>query len=140
MTKQDKKLDKKQDFIRAVGRRKEASARVRLHPSGKGKIEINGQEYKKYFPTDMLQSKVFQPLEVTGKEKDFDFTIKVEGGGKQGQAEACRLGIARSMEKFNEDYRTILKSHGLLTRDSREKERKKPGLKKARRSPQWSKR
>ena len=130
---------KKEDFIRSVGRRKTASARVRLFTSGKGKIEVNGKDYKEYFSTD-LHSKVTKALDVTGKEKDFDFTIKVAGGGKLGQAEACRHGIARALLKFNEDYKAVLKAEGLLTRDPRKKERKKPGLKKARRAPQFSKR
>ena len=135
-----KDIKKTEDFIRSVGRRKTASARVRLFTSGKGKIEVNGMDYKKYFPTVTLNAKVIKALEVIGKEKDFDFTIKVAGGGKMGQAEACRHGIARALVKFNEDYKAVLKAEGLLTRDSRKKERKKPGLKKARRAPQFSKR
>ncbi len=131
----------KEKFIRAVGRRKTAVARVRLFPKGKGKIEINGKDYKKYFPDLDLYSKVVKPLEVVGKQKDFDFSIKIVGGGKLGQAEACRHGIARALINFNkEDYRATLKAEGLLTRDPRQKERKKPGLKKARRAPQFSKR
>lgn len=129
------------DFIRAVGRRKSAVARVRLHPNGKGKIEINNKDYKEYFPYFELNQKITASLKAVGKRNDFGFTIKVKGGGKLGQAEACQLGIARALVKFNEeDYKKILRANKLLTRDARIKERKKPGLKKARRAPQWSKR
>jgi len=128
-------------FIRVVGRRKNAVARVRLMPKGKGKIEINGQDYKKYFPYFELNQKIIAPLVLVGKEKAFDFSIKVVGGGKSGQAEACRHGISRALIAFNEDdYKIVLKKEGYLTRDPRSKERKKPGLKRARRAPQWSKR
>ncbi len=129
------------DFIRAVGRRKTSSARVRLYPKGKGKIEINSRELTNYFPHPLLKQKVVAPLVAVGKEKDFDFTIKIVGGGPMGQADACAHGIARALVKFNEeDYKVILRKSGFLTRDPRQKERKKPGLKKARRAPQWSKR
>ena len=129
------------DFVRAVGRRKSAVARVRLYPKGKGKIEINSKDYKEYFPYFELNQKITAPLKAVGKRNDFGFTIKVKGGGLLGQAEACRLGIARCSVKFNqEDYKKTLRANGFLTRDSRKKERKKPGLKKARRAPQWSKR
>lgn len=133
-----KKTDK---FIRAVGRRKSAVAQTRLYPKGKGKIEINQKDYKEYFPYFELNQKITAPLKAVGKRNDFSFTIKVKGGGKLGQAEACQLGIARCIVKFNEkDYKKTLRAHGFLTRDSRIKERKKPGLKKARRAPQWQKR
>ena len=129
------------NFTRAVGRRKTSSARVRLYPKGKGKIEINKRDLKEYFPHDLLNQKVFAPLVAVGKKNDFDFTIKVVGGGQTGQADACAHGIARALLKFNlEDYKIILRKKGFLTRDPRQKERKKPGLKKARKSPQWSKR
>lgn len=129
------------DFIRAIGRRKSAVAQVRLHPKGKGKVEINKKDYKEYFPYFELNQKITAPLKAVGKRNDFDFTIKVRGGGKLGQAEACQLGIARALVKFNEeDYKKTLRANKFLTRDARVKERKKPGLKKARRAPQWSKR
>jgi len=129
------------DFVRAIGRRKKSTAQVRLFPKGKGKIEINGKEYKEYFPYFEYNSKVTDPLNLVSKRNDFDFTIKVRGGGKLGQAEACRHGISRALINFNEgDYRVQLKKEGYLTRDPRSKERKKPGLKKARKAPQWSKR
>lgn len=133
-----KKADK---FTSAVGRRKSSVARVRLFTKGKGKIEVNGKDYKEFFPYFELNQKVSGPLTAVGKEKDFDFSIKVQGGGPIGQADACRHGIARALVVFNEeDYRAPLKAAGFLTRDPRQKERKKPGLKKARRGPQWSKR
>jgi small subunit ribosomal protein S9 len=128
------------EFIRAVGRRKTATARVRLFPNGKGKIEINAKDYKDYFPYFEHNSKITNPLKVVSKRNDFDFTLKVVGGGLVSQADACQHGIARAIVKFNEEYKTQLKKEGLLTRDSRKKERKKPGLRKARRAPQWSKR
>ena len=141
MDKQVKKTTKKkEDFTRSVGRRKSAVARVRLMPKGKGKIEVNGKEYKEYFPTFQLMQKVMAPLETVGKVDAFDFSIKVIGGGPIGQADAVKLGIARALVEFNEEYKTTLRAAGLLTRDSRIKERKKPGLKKARRAPQFSKR
>ncbi|MFC1622496.1 30S ribosomal protein S9 [Patescibacteria group bacterium] len=134
-------IKKTEDFIRAVGRRKSSVARVRMYPKGKGKIIINQKDYIEIFPYFELNEKVIAPLKAVGKREAFDFSIKVCGGGKIGQAEACRHGIARSLIKFNEeDYRKTLRAHGFLTRDPRKKERKKPGLKKARRAPQWSKR
>lgn len=130
----------KTDFMRALGRRKTASARVRLYTSGSGKIAVNTKDYKIYFPLLELNEKVIEPLKATGKRNDFDWTIKVKGGGVFGQAEACSLGIARALVKFNEEYKPVLRAEGLLTRDPREKERKKFGLKRARHAPQWSKR
>lgn len=133
-------MDKKNDTIqRAVGRRKEASARVRLTP-GKGIITVNGKEYTVYFPTSFWQQIVTAPLVALGKEKDYDVSVKVEGGGVRGQAEAVRHGIARSLIAWNPDFRPVLKSHGFLTRDPRAKERKKFGRYKARRGHQWRKR
>ena len=136
--KPEKKID---NFVRAVGRRKSSAARVRLYSPGKGKIEINGKDFRQYFRYFELYQKVTAPLKSVGKIQAFDFTIKVVGGGLVGQADACRHGIARALVKFNEeDYKRILRVAGYLTRDPRVKERKKPGLKKARRAPQWSKR
>lgn len=123
----------------AVGRRKSASARVRLY-KGEGKITINGLSLEKYFPYFELQETVIAPLKALGKEKDLDISSKVVGGGKNGQAKAVRLGVARALVEWNADFRKTLKSLGFLTRDPRVKERKKFGLKRARRAPQWSKR
>ena len=128
-----------QDMSRAVGRRKEAAARVRITP-GKGDIIVNGKEYKTYFPTLISQNIVSSPLVVTGKTKDFDVSVKVAGGGSRGQAEAVRHGISRALIEWNADLKPVLKAEGFLTRDSRTKERKKPGLLKARRGRQWRKR
>ena len=135
-----KKKRVRHSYIYAVGRRKKAIARVRLYKNGEGKIIINEKELEKYFSTPELQKIVKQPLEVVGKLKDFNFTIKVEGGGSKGQAESCRHGIARTLLLFDKSLKPNLKAEGYLKRDPRRKERKKPGLKRARRAPQWSKR
>ncbi|MDD2757897.1 MAG: 30S ribosomal protein S9 [Patescibacteria group bacterium] len=126
-------------FSRAVGRRKCASARVRI-TAGSGKVTINGQDIKKYFPYFDWQENVMAPLKALAKDKDLDVSIKVSGGGKHGQSEAIRHGISRALVLWNEDFKKTLRSIGLLTRDARVKERKKFGLKRARRAPQWSKR
>lgn len=133
-----KKEMPQRDFTRSLGRRKRAAARVRLFPSGSGKIEVNDKDYASYF--GVFKEKVVEPLKVVGKRTDFDFTVKVQGGGISGQAEAVSLGIARALIRFNEEYKIMLRKSGLLTRDPREKERKKFGLKRARHAPQWSKR
>ena len=126
-------------IIRAVGRRKEAAARVRITP-GKGIITINDRELTNYFPALLMQQKVLAPLKVTGKENDLDVSVKVAGGGTRGQAEAVRHGIARALVEWNEELKPVLKAEGFMTRDARSKERKKPGLLKARRGRQWKKR
>jgi small subunit ribosomal protein S9 len=124
----------------ATGRRKKSIARVRLIPNGKGKIIINDKPIDDYFSLDTFKQIVRQPLELLELSKKIDLIIRVNGGGMNGQAGAIRLGIARNLIKMNEDYRKELKQAGFLTRDAREKERKKPGFKKARKSPQFSKR
>ncbi|KKQ41167.1 MAG: Ribosomal protein S9 [Candidatus Magasanikbacteria bacterium GW2011_GWA2_37_8] len=129
----------KETINRAVGRRKCAAARVRL-TKGEGKIVINGKPLSEYFPYFEEQQMVMSPLVAVDKAKEYDFSIKVAGGGKKGQAIAVRHGIARALLRWNEDFKKALKTLGLLTRDSRVKERKKFGLKKARKAPQWSKR
>lgn len=133
------KLNAKDSITRAVGRRKAAAARVRVE-KGTGKIVVNGQPMEKYFAHFELQSIVMAPLKALGKEKDLDISVKVAGGGKKGQSVAVQHGIARVLLAWNEDFRKTLKTLGFLTRDPRIKERKKFGLKKARRAPQWSKR
>ncbi|HRY36328.1 MAG TPA: 30S ribosomal protein S9 [Candidatus Magasanikbacteria bacterium] len=133
-----KSVKEKKEENRAVGRRKMATARVRLD-KGEGKIIVNGKELKQYF-TLSEQEIVLVPLKILGKEKDLNISAKVNGGGKNGQAKAVQHGIARALVKWNIDFKKSLKVAGLLTRDPRIKERKKPGLKKARRAPQWSKR
>jgi small subunit ribosomal protein S9 len=127
------------EVICAVGRRKSASARVRLLP-GNGKITCNKRGFEEYFTTDAVRGYVKQPLELTGKTADFDIVALLDGGGVMGQAGALRHGIARALEKFDGNLRAVLKSAGMLTRDSREKERKKPGQPGARKRFQFSKR
>lgn len=133
------KIATKNTLTRAVGRRKRASARVRVD-KGTGIITVNGKPMNVYFPHFEQQINVLAPLKALAKEKDLDISVKVAGGGLRGQSEAVQLGIARVLLKWNEDFKKTLKTLGFLTRDPRIKERKKPGLKKARRAPQWSKR
>ena len=137
---EDKPKRVRHSYLYAVGRRKKSIARTRLFKKGEGKITVNEKSFDQYFPTKQLQMLVAQPLEAVGKLKEFDFSIKVAGGGLMGQAVAVRHGIARALLVFDADLRTILKPHGYLTRDSRRKERKKPGLRRARRAGQFSKR
>lgn len=138
--KAEKNTTRSGKYIYATGRRKTAVAKVRLYINGKGKITVNDQNYKIYFPTDELQFIVRQPIILVGQTSDFDITIKVRGGGIKGQAEAVRHGVARALEENDESLRINLKKAGFLRRDPRMKERKKPGLKSARRAPQWQKR
>ncbi|MBO8126488.1 MAG: 30S ribosomal protein S9 [Firmicutes bacterium] len=123
----------------ATGRRKSSVARVRLVP-GKGKIVINGREIEDYFGRPVLETLVKEPLEKTGTSGQYDVLANVHGGGLSGQAGAIRLGIARALQEVDPELRPTLKKAGLLTRDPREKERRKYGLKKARKAPQFSKR
>ena len=122
-----------------TGRRKSSVARVYLR-SGKGTITINGRTFEDYIPSAAVRLDVLQPLELTENTEKFDVLVNVYGGGITGQAGAIRLGITRALMEVNPDYRAILKPAGLVTRDPRAKERKKYGLKKARRAPQFSKR
>ena len=129
-----------------TGRRKSSVARVTLIP-GKGNITVNGRDVHEYFPHEVLVMDLMQPLEVTNNATTFDVICNVQGGGYTGQTGAIRLGIARALLEYDEgnegnegSYRSILKANGFITRDSRAKERKKPGLKAARRAPQFSKR
>jgi small subunit ribosomal protein S9 len=123
----------------ATGRRKEAVARVRLVP-GTGEFSINGRDLEEYFPTRVHRMVAVSPLRVSGREKDFDVVATIKGGGVNGQAGAIRLGIARALIELEPELRGQLKAEGFLTRDGREKERRKYGLKKARKAPQYSKR
>jgi small subunit ribosomal protein S9 len=129
----------KAKYLEAVGRRKESVARVRLSKETPGLV-INNKTLEQYFPLLFLQKKVLSPLKETNLENKFSISVKVQGGGLTGQAEAIRLGISRCLVKFNEKLQPLLRNKGLLTRDSRTVERKKYGLKKARRAPQWQKR
>lgn len=123
----------------AVGRRKEAITRVFLS-RGEGKITVNGKDYKTYFPLVYLQNQIEAPLKTADVAGKFDIVINATGGGVKGQAEAAKLGIARALIEVNAELRPALKAAGYLKRDPRAVERKKPGLKKARRSFQFSKR
>ena len=123
-----------------TGRRKKAIARVRLIPGGNGTIVINDRAFENYFPQGTLQYIVKQPLVAVDVESKYDVMVNVIGGGYTGQAGAIRLGIARALLEAEENCRPVLKAAGFLTRDPRAKERKKYGLKKARRAPQFSKR
>lgn len=123
----------------AVGRRKEAVTRVFL-TNGDGNITINGKDYKSYFPLVYLQNQVESPLKTVEAVDKFNIVVNATGGGIKGQAEAVKLGIARALLKVNPEYRPALKLAGMLTRDPRAVERKKPGQKKARKNFQFSKR
>ncbi len=123
----------------ATGRRKEAVARVRL-VEGAGSYQLNGRGLDEFFPTRAHRMIVSSPLRLAGKDKDLDVLARIEGGGVSGQAGALRLGIARALIELDPELRPLLKKEGFLTRDPREKERRKYGLKKARKAPQYSKR
>ncbi|WP_226063175.1 30S ribosomal protein S9 [Kaistella polysaccharea] len=126
-------------IVHKIGRRKTAVARIYVRP-GTGVITINKKDSKEYFGTDVLVYKVNQPFLLTETAGQYDVTVNVFGGGITGQAEAIRLAISRALCEINEEYRLLLKPHGLLTRDARMVERKKPGQKKARKKFQFSKR
>lgn len=123
----------------STGRRKESVARVRVVP-GTGSFAINGRPIDDYFPTRVHRMVAQAPLRLIGREKDFDVTATIRGGGVAGQAGAVRLGVARALVELEPELRAQLKAEGYLTRDAREKERRKYGLKKARKAPQYSKR
>ena len=135
----DEPIKFKGRYIGIIGRRKSAVARIRLYKKGNGLIVINNQRVNQYFTPDKI-SILRQPLKLTGNLRDLNFSIIVKGGGKKGQAEAVRNGISKALVEFDKELKPNLKAKGWLTRDARRKERKKPGLKKARRAPQWSKR
>ncbi len=126
------------DSYKGLGRRKTAVANVLLHKDDK-EIKANGIDVNKYF-TPLMVTRALLPLVLTSQNDTYGVKVKVSGGGKQAQAEAISLGIARALLKINEEWRKQLKAAGMLTRDPRSRERKKPGLKRARRAPQFSKR
>lgn len=145
MQKQETKKQEKKEikfpegkYFYAVGRRKSAIAQVRVY-NGKGKTFVNGLEAEKYFTAPLFE-KMLEPLKQISQEGSYDVYAKVVGGGSNGQSEAVRHGISRALSGEDKAVRTTLKKLGFLTRDSRVVERKKPGLKKARRAPQWAKR
>ena len=127
------------EVVHTIGRRKKAIARVYLS-DGKGAVTVNGRDVKDYFTTATLQYKLEQAQALAGVEGQYDIKVNVDGGGITGQAEAIRLGISRALVQINPDHRAALKPEGLLTRDPRMVERKKPGQKKARKKFQFSKR
>ncbi len=128
-------------YIYALGKRKTAIARVKIFPKGKGEIFVNERKFKEYFTVGKDISSFLAPFKVADtSEKNYDVEIKLIGGGISAGAEACRHGISRALVKEDETRKSALKKAGFITRDSRKKERKKPGLKRARRAPQWSKR
>ncbi len=126
-------------LVQATGRRKQSVARVRLRP-GQGRITVNGRDVADYFPSKAHQMALAEPLRVTETEEQYDVDASIAGGGISGQAGALRLGIARGLCDLDPERRASLKRAGFLTRDAREKESKKYGLKKARKAPQYSKR
>jgi len=127
------------EYIEAIGRRKTATARVRLYP-GTGEIVVNDLPGDVYFGRALDRMLLRQPLTLTGTESTYNISVHVNGGGDNGQAAAVRLGIARALCEYDINLRPVLKSAGFLTRDARAKERKKPGLKRARKAPQYTKR
>lgn len=127
-------------YIEAIGRRKQSTARVRLY-EGTGVFTVNDKELNEYFPRLGDVPAILGALEVTGRPtSSFDVTVKVEGGGISGQRDAVKLGLARALVSMDESLRVVMRKSGLLTRDSRVKERKKPGLKRARKAPTYTKR
>jgi len=132
---------KTQKYFEGVGRRKTSIARVRISEDKKNhKVIVNKKELKDFFSTQKLRDKVTASLRATGTEKQFSVSVKVRGGGITGQADAIRMALARALVKYDNEFFKTLKDLDYLRRDSRKKERKKPGLKKARRAPQWQKR
>lgn len=131
--------DSTKQYHYGLGRRKESIATARLY-SGGGEIVVGEQTAEDYFNNASLTQLLNQPIVLAGREKKLRVTLKLSGGGKRGQAEAARLAISRALEDMDSGLRTTLKKAGYLTRDPREKERKKPGLKRARKAPQFSKR
>jgi len=127
------------DVINTIGRRKKSIARVYLS-KGKGNVTVNGKDYTEYFPTVSLQYRVNQPFGLTDNEKKFDVKANITGGGITGQAEALRLAVSRALVELDAENKPALKKEGLMTRDPRMVERKKPGQKKARKKFQFSKR
>jgi small subunit ribosomal protein S9 len=128
-----------QPLVQTTGRRKRAVARVRIRP-GQGSITVNGRDFTEYFPSKAHQMVITEPLRITETDEAYDVAVTMDGGGVSGQAGALRLGIARALISVDEELRPALKAAGFLTRDAREKESKKYGLKKARKAPQYSKR
>lgn len=141
--KEEEKETAPEKYFYAVGRRKTSVAQVRLYlaeKAGDADFVVNKKKVKEYFSTLPLQSNLFSPLKAVGLQSKFRFSVLIKGGGMTGQSEAARLGIARALAVYDSELIKTLRDSGFLTRDSRKVERKKPGLKKARRAPQWKKR
>lgn len=126
-------------YYEGIGRRKSATARVRLY-AGEGVMVINNKPAEEYITRDMDMKTILDPLVVTNLQGKYDISVRVQGGGLSGQAGAIRLGVARALLRIDPELRKTLRQHGFLTRDARAKERKKPGLKRARKAPQYTKR
>jgi small subunit ribosomal protein S9 len=129
-----------EQYFEGVGRRKESTARARLYPQGSGKVLVNDKPANEYFGREVDMLMVNAPLKVIGADTRYNVSVKVNGGGTTGQATATRMAIARALLEIDAEYRQALKAVGYLSRDSREKERKKPGLKRARKGPTYTKR
>src|SRR6266498_3133343 len=129
-----------QQYYEGVGRRKEATARARLYTGGTGRVLVNDRELNIYFGREMDRMAIVAPLNATGSESRYNISVHIVGGGSTGQAIAARMAVARALLKVDPEYRAALKAAGFLSRDAREKERKKPGLKRARKAPTYTKR
>jgi small subunit ribosomal protein S9 len=129
-----------EQYYEGIGRRKTSTARVRLHTGGTGTIIINDKPAAEYFGRDMDVFNLMTPLKLVGAENRFDVTVKVMGGGDTGQSDAVAMGVARALVASDPELKSVLRKAGYLTRDARAKERKKPGLKRARKAPQYTKR
>lgn len=129
-----------QQYYEGIGRRKTSTARVRLHVGGTGNMVVNDKAGQEYFSREQDYKRLLELLTDTGTEGRYNITVKVEGGGVTGQADAARMGLARALVKVDPSFREVLRRGGSLTRDARAKERKKPGLKRARKAPQYTKR
>jgi small subunit ribosomal protein S9 len=127
-------------YYEGIGRRKTSTARVRLHSGGTGTITVNDKPVEQYFGRQTDAQNVAVPLKLAGVEQRFDVTVKVSGGGDTGQADAVAMGVARALLEVDAELKPMLRKAGYLTRDARAKERKKPGLKRARKAPQYTKR
>ncbi len=127
-------------YFEGVGRRKTSTARVRIYPGGSGNVVVNDKPLNEYFPRVGDVTDLIKPLEVAGLQGTMDMTVVVKGGGITGQTGAVRLGLARALIGYQPELRPVMRKAGFLTRDAREKERKKPGLKRARKAPTYTKR
>jgi small subunit ribosomal protein S9 len=127
-------------YFEGIGRRKTSTARVRIYPGGSGNVVVNDKTLGEYFPRVGDAVELMKPLDVTGMQGCVDITVVVKGGGVTGQTGAVQLGLARALVLYEPELRSALRKAGLLTRDAREKERKKPGLKRARKAPTYTKR